>query len=172
MISRARKKFFAGVIGVATVAAVCTAVNAASAAPAPAGADEATPPSAVETFEYPNAAKILKDRGIILRKGDGHIVLADCNVSRDIVVNSTALDNVDRGRYCFKVTGTGKSGYLALEIPKVVTIGAGDYAVEAKVTADSQTTKVEVPKNDMASVGQGSSRPGGAAVLVELRVTA
>ncbi|MCC3774088.1 hypothetical protein K6I33_002307 [Streptomyces sp. UNOB3_S3] len=138
---------------------------------APASADEEQLSYAVENFEYPNAAKILQERGIILRKGDGHIVLGDCKTDEDIVVNSTSVNNADRGRYCFKVTGTGKTGYLTLEIPKVVTISAGDYAVRAKVTADSQTTTVDVPKNEMTSVGQGTTRPGGPAVLVELRVT-
>ncbi|MFB6572837.1 hypothetical protein, partial [Streptomyces noursei] len=141
------------------------------AAGAPQAADSAAPPYAVETFEYPGAAKILKERGIALRKGDGHIVLADCYASQDIVVNSTELNNVDRGRYCFKVTGTGKTGYLTLEIPDVITIAAGDYLVQANLTADGQTTSVKVSKNDTKSVGEGTNPPGNRSVLVELRVT-
>lgn len=169
VISRMRRRALAGIVGVAAIVAASAAVSVATAAPAP--TDEEQLSYAVEEFEYPNAAKLLQERGIILRKGDGRIVLGDCKTDEDIVVNSTALDNPDRGRYCFKVTGTGKTGYLTLEIPKVVTISAGDYAVRAKVTADSQTTTVDVPKNVMASVGQGAARPGGPAVLVELRVT-
>ncbi|MEU2854977.1 hypothetical protein [Streptomyces syringium] len=168
MIFRLRRKLLAGVAGIVVVGTVGTAVNAAA---APGPADGATQSYAVETFDYPNAAKILKERGIALRKGDGHILLADCAATHDIVVSTTALDNVDRGRYCFKVTGTGKTGYLTLEIPKVVTIGTGDYNVQAKLTADSETTTVDVPKNDMTSVGQGTQKGGGPAVLVELRVT-
>ncbi|MFB1044436.1 hypothetical protein [Streptomyces chrestomyceticus] len=143
-----------------------------SAAAAPGTADEATLPYSVETFDYPNAAKILKERGIALRKGDGHIVLAkDCNVTQDIAILTSDVGNPDRGRYCFKVTGTGKTGYLTLEIPKVLVIKTADYHVQASVTADGTTTSVDVPKNQKASVGEGTNPPGGPAVLVELRVT-
>ncbi|MEU7167402.1 hypothetical protein AB0A70_22615 [Streptomyces morookaense] len=170
MISCARRKLLAGAVGVAVVVAIGSAVGVATAAPASSD-DEKQLSYAVENFEYPNAAKILQERGIILRKGDGHIVLGDCKTDEDIIVNGTALDNPDRGRYCFKVTGTGKTGYLTLEIPKVVTISAGDYGIRANVTADGATTTVDVPKNDMKSVGEGMARPSGPAVLVELRVT-
>ncbi|WP_372407415.1 hypothetical protein [Streptomyces luteireticuli] len=127
----------------------------------------------METFEYPNAAKILKERGITLHKGDGHILLADCGLTQDIVVLSTRIDepNPDRGRYCFKVTGTGRSGYLSLEIPKVISISTGDYLVRANVTADGRTTTVDVPRNETKPVGQGTNPPGSPAVLVDLRVT-
>ncbi|MGO4463813.1 hypothetical protein AB4039_42145, partial [Streptomyces sp. M-16] len=40
-------------------------------------ADEG-PGYAIEDFGYPNADKILAERGITLKRGDGHIVLADC----------------------------------------------------------------------------------------------
>ncbi|RLU87633.1 hypothetical protein CTZ27_23050 [Streptomyces griseocarneus] len=127
----------------------------------------------METFEYPNAAKILKERGIALRKGDGHILLSDCATTSDIVVwsNRNEEPNPDRGKYCFKVTGSGKSGYLSLEIPKVFLVSTGDHAVRASLVADGKSWDIDVAKNDGKSVSQGSPSPGSATVLVELRVT-
>ncbi|AZQ71327.1 hypothetical protein EKH77_08970 [Streptomyces luteoverticillatus] len=160
----------AGFIGTASV--IAGGYTFAVAAPAPAPTDEAAPPTAVETFSYPNADKILKEKGIVLRKGDGHILLADCKTSTDIVVGTR--QNAE-GRYCFKVTGNGKSGYLALEIPETFNIKTADYAVRAKVTAEGTTDTVDVPKNGFKGVGEGKPAteggPGAPTVLVELRVT-
>lgn len=36
------------------------------------------PPVAVEDFSYPQADKVFALTGLILKGGDGHIVLADC----------------------------------------------------------------------------------------------
>ncbi|MDT0453796.1 hypothetical protein [Streptomyces hesseae] len=131
-------------------------------------AEEADPPYTVETFEYPNAAKILKEQGIALHKGDGHILLADCKISTDIQVFTR---HNKEGRYCFKVTGTGKTGYLSLEIPQAFNVTTGDYAVRASVTADGKTSIVDIPKNDVRAIGEGTNPPGSPASLVELRVT-
>lgn len=171
MIPRARRSLFAGVIVSAVAVFGISTFNVASASPDPVS-DEALS-FTTETFAYPNAEKILKERGIVLRKGDGHIVLADCTVSRDIEVLSTRREepNPDKGRFCFKVTGTGKTGYLALEIPKVHHLSTGDFAVKASLTADGKTQEVSVDKYDDASVGEGTKVPGSPTVLVELRVT-
>lgn len=170
MIPRARRVLFAGIVASVTAAVGISTLNVASASPDPASDDSLS--FTAETFAYPNAAKILKERGIILRKGDGHIILADCSASRDIEVLSTRTDepNPDRGRFCFKVTGTGKAGYLALEIPKVHHLSTGDFAIHASLTADGKTQEVSVPKYDDASVGEGTKVPGSPTVLVELRV--
>lgn len=151
--------------GVVAVTSLCSGALAPEAVADPSPAGESPLSSAVETFNYPNAAKILKEKGIALRKGDGHILLADCNVSKDIQVFST---HTDEGRYCFRVTGSGKSGYLSLEIPDSFIVMVGDYAVRASVTSEGVTSTVEVPKNKQRSVGEGEG--GSPAVLVELRV--
>lgn len=166
MIPRVRRTLVAGAIAVASLAPGALTPSIAIAAPGP--TDDPIPPSAVETFEYPNAAKILKEKGIALRKRDGHILLAECTVSTDIQVFTR--HNME-GRYCFKVTGTGKSGYLSLEIPMTFSVVTGEYAVRASVTADGSTSTVDVPKNNSRSVGEGTVPPGPPAVLVELRVT-
>lgn len=166
MIPRVRRTLTAGAIAVASLVSGALAPGVATAAPGP--ADDPIPPSAVETFEYPNAAKILKEKGIALRKGDGHILLAECSVSTDIQVFTR---HNSEGRYCFKVTGTGKAGYLSLEIPETFIVATGEYAVRASVTAEGNTSTVDVPKNNSRSVGEGAVPPGPPAVLVELRVT-
>ncbi|MEV5138594.1 hypothetical protein AB0K71_23550 [Streptomyces syringium] len=158
-----------GVIGAVSIVMGASTLGVAAAAPQP--GDDAVLRPAVETFDYPNAARILKERGIALRKGDGHILLADCNAYDDIVVLSSRIDEPN-ARYCFRVTGTGKTGYLSLEIPKVHNIATRDFAVRATLTADGKTENVSVAKNDMEAVGQGTNPPGAPAVLVELRVTA
>ncbi|MFF7684757.1 hypothetical protein ACFZB6_01220 [Streptomyces syringium] len=175
MILRTRRMLTAGAIGAASAIASVSALGIATAAPTPASAsaDDATPPSAVETFKYPNAEKILKEQGIVLRKGDGHILLADCKVSKDIQVGTSLIHpgQSEQGTYCFKVTGTGKSGYLSLEIPTVYNIMTGDVAVKANLIAEGKSQTVAVPKNDGVGVGTGAPVPGAPPVLVELRVT-
>lgn len=128
------------------------------------------PPVAVEDFNYPGAAGIKTSRGITLKKGDGHIVLADCDTSLDqIRVYAVEDDTVGReGSYCFRATA--KSGYLTLELPRVFALEAGAHPISADLTANGETTTVAVAKDGFESVGEGTV--GGArSVLVEIRVT-
>ncbi|MGA5130731.1 hypothetical protein [Streptomyces blastmyceticus] len=131
------------------------------------------PPSIVETFEYPGAAKILKEQGIALRKGDGHIVLADCRMSSDIRVMTEFKHpgQTQQGTYCFKVTGTGKAGWLTLEVPQVYMVSTGDYALDVKVDSNAGREQVKVAKNDYKGVGKGADPSNDATTLIELRVT-
>lgn len=131
--------------------------------PSPASAS-AEMPYAVETFEYPGAAKIQKEQGITLSTGDGHIVLADCAVTHDITVKS----RTGQKDYCFAVTG--KKGYLALELKSAYGMWTQDFAVTAKVTADGKDTYVNAPRNDYTPFGEAGDT-GQSSVLVELRVT-
>ncbi len=176
MIPRARGKLLsAGAVTTAVLVTGLTALTGGYAVAAPTTGDDDLPPYAVETFEYPNAAKILKEQGITLRKGDGHIVLADCldPAGKDIQV-STSLRHPGQtvpGRYCFKVTGAGKTGYLSLEVPRVYNVMTGDVAVQASLTADKKTESVNVGKNDMKGFDSTNGTPDGYPVLVELRVT-
>ncbi|MFF8383908.1 hypothetical protein [Streptomyces kanasensis] len=127
---------------------------------------------AVENFDYPHASQILTEQGIKLIKGDGHILVADCAEAADIKVQTSLIHpgQTTRGQYCFKVTGSGKSGFLALELPKVYNIITGDVAVSADVTADGTKQTVEVAENGIKGVGVAGTPPTGPAVLVELRV--
>ncbi|GAA2920259.1 hypothetical protein GCM10020221_15590 [Streptomyces thioluteus] len=89
--------------GFASTAAARPVPNAASAAAGAAAVDDEMP-FAVEKFEYPGAAKILQERGITLRKGDGRILLADCSASHDVMVKSRT------GQQGLLLHGQGQAG--------------------------------------------------------------
>ncbi|AEW92861.1 MULTISPECIES: hypothetical protein [Streptomycetaceae] len=153
----------------------------ASADPAPSPSPSASaapgsdvPPSAVEDFSYPNAAKIQQVKGIKLIKGDGHIMLADCDASAQQIKVLTVKSSTanQQGAYCFKATA--KNGYLTLELPRVFALETDDHPISARLTPQGNqqapATTVSVDKNGYQSVGEGVA--GGApAVLVEIRVT-
>ncbi|MFI2203752.1 hypothetical protein ACH47Z_23830 [Streptomyces sp. NPDC020192] len=128
------------------------------------------PPVAVEDYGYPQADRILAEKGIKLKKGDGHILLADCDLAaQQIRVQTVKDESVGRqGTYCFKALG--KSGRLTLELPRVFAVETTDHPVSADLTAGGETTTVNVAQDSIAPVGEGTA--GGArSVLVELRVT-
>ncbi|MFE6866275.1 hypothetical protein ACFVFS_06935, partial [Kitasatospora sp. NPDC057692] len=118
-------------------------------------------------------ARLLTERKITLKQGDGHIRLKEgvenntvtaCQAANDIFVES----RLDKNGYCFTVTGT--SGYLAMELPEVYMLWTEDRSVSAKLVASGQEKLVSVGPNTAQPVGEGL--PGGQrSVLVELRVT-
>ncbi|MFI5806029.1 hypothetical protein [Streptomyces sp. NPDC051561] len=175
MVSFARKALIAGfsscAIGLAGLTTFAFAQEAptSEAKPVPVAAAEASMPTAVEDFAYPDAAQVLTDRGITLKKGDGHLTLVDCAAAHDILVESLA--NIADAKFCFKATST--SGYLTMEVPDVFAIYTKTaHSVRAQLTAEGETTTVNVPKNDWAQVGEGDSSTGNKpSVLVELRIT-
>ncbi|MFF4602737.1 LamG-like jellyroll fold domain-containing protein [Streptomyces sp. NPDC001339] len=127
------------------------------------------PGYAIEDFTYPGADKIKEEKGIALKRGDGHITLAEC-------ASSTGLFEVmsrKNGKTCFRITGN--SGYLALEIPAVFTVkGSVDHAVDLTLTAPDNTKRVvEVPKNDKnewTPVGESDDPERREHMLVEISV--
>lgn len=159
--------FFAAVIGIPlAVADDSAAPEVVAAAPQPAD----VPPVAVEDHNYPGAAAVLANRGITLKKGDGHILLVDCDAASDqIRVYSVADDATGReGDYCFRATA--KSGFLTLELPRVFALETGKHPISADLTTNGETTTVKVAEGAFESVGEGTA--GGArSVLVEIRVT-
>ncbi|MFI7103779.1 hypothetical protein ACIBK8_31065 [Streptomyces sp. NPDC050161] len=174
MIPRVRKTLIAGVIGAVTAIAGATTLAVAEAAPQRTDSAVqqagATPPPAVEDFAYPDADRILKESGLKLIKGDGHILLADCDASPDFDVMAEKANHTPVN-HCFKVTG--KTGYLSLEIPKINSIweNAG-HAARATVSTEGKTKTVTLKKNDITPLGEGDLSTGGKeATLLELRVT-
>ncbi|MFE7313070.1 hypothetical protein ACFU7T_08160 [Streptomyces sp. NPDC057555] len=170
-----RNALLVGVIGTATAFAGVATIAAAQAAPQPVntiaqqGAADDTPPSAVEDFEYPNAAKLLKEKGIKLGRGDGHILLSECT-GANILVRTTHT-SADNYKYCFKATG--KKGYLTLEVPEVFSVDSKGPAFQATVTSEGQKKTVHVAEGASKAVGVGDLDPGSSgkpAVLIELRV--
>ncbi|MFJ2557760.1 MULTISPECIES: hypothetical protein [unclassified Streptomyces] len=133
-------------------------------------ADDGIPPAAVEDYSYPGAAGIEASRGIKLKKGDGRILLADCDLSAS-QIRVLTVEDPSAGRdeiYCFRATS--KTGYLTLELPRVFALETVDHPISADLTAEGKTQTVAVPKGGYQSVGEGTI--GGArSVLVEIRVT-
>ncbi|WP_308312433.1 hypothetical protein [Streptomyces sp. ISL-11] len=127
-----------------------------------AGSGDTDMPFAVEKFEYPDSAKILKEKGIELYKGDGRITLTDCSNTHDIEVRSRV------GKFCFAVKG--KQGRLLLKLPDAYGIWTEDHPVQAKITVDGKDTLIDAPKNDYKPFGESVDTTK-RAVLLELRVT-
>ncbi|MEV5510721.1 hypothetical protein [Streptomyces orinoci] len=167
-ISRAPKGTVMGIF--AAIAACIGFASAAVAQPAPQPKPAPAPASgpsdmsyAVETFAYPNAAQILKEQGITLYTGDGHIMLTNCSAAHDITVKAR-----DAGKdFCFAVTG--KKGYLSLNLPGAYGIWTQDYAVTATITSDGKDTVVNAPKNTYTGFGEGDQQKHAPSVLVTLR---
>ncbi|MEU8545799.1 hypothetical protein AB0C81_02120 [Streptomyces roseoverticillatus] len=124
MFSRARNLL------ISSVGAAAVVLGAA--APGMAAGDDALP-HAIETLDYPGAAKIYKERGIKLERGDGHLILGDCKTVSDIVVFTDKQDGPDQGKHCFKVTGSSKTARLTLRIEGVTAVSAGRYDIKAVV---------------------------------------
>ncbi|MEV7941714.1 trypsin-like serine protease [Kitasatospora sp. NPDC088264] len=120
---------------------------------------------AVESFSYPDAEKILADRKITLKAGDGHIQLADCASGPglfQLLSRATTPSQV-----CFTITGP--TGYLAMEIPKVYDIRGDAHTVKATLNTAGRITTFDVPKNKWTGLGEGASAD--ATTLLELNAT-
>ncbi|WP_053728810.1 hypothetical protein [Streptomyces sp. WM6378] len=174
---RARKALISGAVGAAAAATALVAFTAAEAAPRSAAAAAATTtaadmPSTVETFAYPNAAKILADQKIVLKRGDGRILLTDCASAWDIQVES----RTGGVYFCFAVSG--KQGYLTMELPDTYGIWTKEHPVKATLTAksDGEQSVVNAPAAEAGQetgytpVGE-TGNIGKRSALVELRVT-
>ncbi|WP_199811697.1 hypothetical protein [Streptomyces sp. NRRL S-340] len=126
---------------------------------------EEGPGYAIEDFGYPNADKILAERGITLKRGDGHILLADCTSATDLMeVWARANDKI-----CFRVTG--KAGYLTLEIPSVYAVKGNSYSAQVDMTTGTEEKSFDVNKNAWTPVGESADEKGREFMLMEIRTT-
>ncbi|WP_329457311.1 hypothetical protein [Streptomyces sp. NBC_01497] len=125
-------------------------------------ADDA-PGYAVEDFAYPGADKILAEKNIVLKRGDGHITLADCEDG----TGQLQFWSRKNEEVCFEVKGD--SGWLTLEIPSVYGVNGNDYATQVDMTTGDETKTFDVPKNQFAPIGQSADPDGRDFVLVEIR---
>ncbi|WP_432133250.1 hypothetical protein [Streptomyces sp. bgisy154] len=124
------------------------------------------PGYAVEDFNYPGADQILAEKGITLKRGDGHITLADCVTGTgQLEVWARSKDKV-----CFDVTGT--SGWLTLEIPSVYGVRGNDYATQVDMTTGTEEKSFDVAKNSWTPVGESADEQGREFMLVEIRTSA
>ncbi|KOV61035.1 hypothetical protein [Streptomyces sp. MMG1121] len=125
------------------------------------------PGYAVDDLGYPGADKIKAAQGIVLKRGDGHITLADCS-------SGTGLMEVwsrSNQKICFRTTGT--SGWLTLEIPSVYGVkGSADHAADVSLTAaDNTQQQVEVTKGQWTAVGESADPQAREFVLMEIRTS-
>ncbi|WP_158888833.1 hypothetical protein [Amycolatopsis anabasis] len=127
---------------------------------------EDTPPPTEENYDYPGAEKIFQERGILLRKGDGHILLVDCGNRNDLVEAWSR----SKGRFCFQVSGS--TGYLSMELPQAYLLKADSHVIQATITIKDRTDSVTVPKTEFKSIGEGADPNSPPATLLELKATA
>ncbi|MFJ6637082.1 hypothetical protein ACIQMR_38075 [Streptomyces sp. NPDC091376] len=166
-ITRARKTLLAGLTAAIAAGLGATALAAPQTVPsAPRAAGDM--PLAVEDFNYPGADKVLAERNITLKRGDGHIVLTDItDVGQCLADPSNLLVESFLGKFCFRTNA--KTGYLTLELPKAFSLWTGDQPVQATLTAEGEETVVNAPANDLTAVGVGGGTDQ-QSTLVELRL--
>jgi hypothetical protein len=168
--------------GLAAGLAALTGTALAVVAGQPASADT-PPPSIVEDYSYPGAAKILAEQNVKLISGDGHILLADCatapvgNVGLlKVFTEDETIGSGGLGRVCFKITGT--TGYLALQVPAVYEIrgdgqqsGYGHHVTASVRSDDGDSADVAVNPSGSTQVGHGIGDGVSPTTLLQLKVT-
>ncbi|MCF3963568.1 hypothetical protein L1885_18290 [Streptomyces fuscigenes] len=152
-----------GIAGGAADGAGAVSAHAGGASVAPA-ADDA-PGYAVEDFNYPNADKILAEKHITLKRGDGHITLADCADG----TGQLQFYSLKNNEVCFDVKG--QSGWLTLEVPSVYGVGSNDYTTQVDMTTGDDQQTFDVAKNTFVPIGQSADPQGRDFTLVEIRST-
>ncbi|WP_254405369.1 hypothetical protein [Streptomyces sp. AC627_RSS907] len=168
---RRKKTLIARALGAAAVAgalawaALASGTQGGADSPAVAVADEA-PGYAVEDFNYPQADKILAERGIVLKRGDGHITLADCGSGTGLL-QVMARRNAET--ICFRTVGD--SGWLTLEIPAVYIVKGNDYATQVEMTVGDEEKSFDIEKNTWTPVGESADEQGREHLLVEIRTS-
>ncbi|MFF4189318.1 hypothetical protein ACFYZ9_39640 [Streptomyces sp. NPDC001691] len=166
-ISRVRKMLLTGLVSAFAVTATALgAAHAVTGSPSPAAAaasDEM--PSTTEDFNYPDAAKIQAEKGITLKRGDGHIVLSSCDGTEDIKV----LSKTGQKDYCFAVKA--KAGYVTLELARAYGIWTKAAPVKTTIKdPDGDTTVINAPANAFTGYGEATAERIPTS-LIELRVT-
>ncbi|MEE1821500.1 trypsin-like serine protease [Streptomyces sp. BE20] len=133
----------------------------------PAGATPtAAAPFVVEDGSYPDADRILAERGVRLKAGNGNIVLAPCAPGGGL------LRIMARGRddLCFRMTGA--TGYLSLEVPRVHGIQSdGVRDVSVAMSVDGAGTSFTVDRHLWTAVGEAADPQGRAHTLLEITAT-
>ncbi|WP_216215983.1 hypothetical protein [Amycolatopsis aidingensis] len=129
-------------------------------------APEGGQPGIVEDYEYPGADQILEERGITLKRGDGRILLVECDDSNELM----EVWSRSKGRFCFSIAPQG--GYLALEVPEVYGAKGDDHSIEVTVTNRDRIETYDVSRNGWTPIGEGDDPDNGPATLLEIRADA
>ncbi|MCX4231818.1 hypothetical protein [Streptomyces ortus] len=127
---------------------------------------DGTPGYAVEDYNYPQADKILAEKNLVLKRGDGHITLADCAAGTGQL---ELLARNNTSKICFKVVGN--EGWLTLEIPSVYSVKGNDYSTTVDMTVGAEEKTYEIDKNTWTPVGEAADTEGREHMLVEIRTT-
>lgn len=130
----------------------------------PAAAQEDAQPAVAETFDYPDAARILAEHRIELLKGDGHVLFTPNCGQTDVVQVWTYLE---ADPHCFTVSGP--SGYVRLELAGAYGVRANSQRITAVAAVDGTTKEVKAEPGQWRGIGEGAGE--GDAVLLELRST-
>ncbi|MFJ8748837.1 hypothetical protein ACIREO_05800 [Streptomyces sp. NPDC102441] len=132
---------------------------------APVAAADELPPVAVEDFAYPGADDIFAERGIRLKSGDGHILLADCAPGTgQVEVWARGM-----GTFCFETTGN--SGFLSLELPRVYAVVGNDYSLQVDMEAEGEASSFDVARNSWTPVGETADPEARDHTLLEIHST-
>ncbi|MFC5721004.1 hypothetical protein ACFP1Z_12580 [Streptomyces gamaensis] len=129
---------------------------------APASDDTAQIPAAIEDFSYPDADKILAEKNLKLKRGDGNIMLAECGSSPDLLKFIAR----DRDDFCFRVKGS--KGYLSLEVPAVTGVQTKEHTAHVEMTVDKKSKSYDIGKNKWQGIGETTDPTGREHVLVEI----
>ncbi|MFI1015328.1 hypothetical protein [Streptomyces sp. NPDC020965] len=167
-MTRARKALLASLTASIAAAVGMTGLGISHADPQPRAAAPAAAemPYAVEDYIHPGADRIQQEQQILLKRGDGNIMLVACEGTTDIMVKS----RVGAKEFCFDVKA--KKGYLTLELADAFGIWTEAYAVKATITpADGagKKTVIDAPANGYKPFGEGVEG-GERSILLELRV--
>ncbi|MEV4434204.1 hypothetical protein [Streptomyces sp. NPDC049585] len=126
--------------------------------------------STVEYLDYPQAEKIFQERGIKLKRGDGHITLVACGSRPGLIeIYARAMQNLDPvggGKYCFRVTS--KSGYLSMEVPRVYGAMGNDYDVTLNMATADEQKPFKLNKGAWTPVGKSADEANREFTLLEI----
>jgi hypothetical protein len=147
--------------GAATLFGVAGSATAGSTSKASVAADE--PTSIVETYDYPDAAKILAERDILLKRGDGHLVLTDCVAGGDFI----QVRSRGRDPFCFKASAAG--AWVTLELSDAFLVFSDStHTTVADFTVNGVSDSATVAPGGAEGIGEGGSPNGDSAVLLKL----
>ncbi|GAA5060827.1 hypothetical protein [Streptomyces similanensis] len=124
------------------------------------------PGYAIEDFNYPGADRILREQGITLKRGDGHITLTDCTTGTGLI---QIMARRQTNPICFRTTGT--TGWLTLEIPAVYIVKGNDYTTQVDMTVGGQEKTFDIEKNTWTAVGESADDQGREYMLMEIKTT-
>ncbi|GAA0488584.1 secreted protein [Paractinoplanes deccanensis] len=145
-----------------TAGAVLGGAGAVAATRADAAAAAEETASLVEDFAYPGAEKILADRDILLKKGDGRLLLTDCAVGADLI----QVRSRGRDPFCFEAAGSG--AWVTMELSDAFLVFSdSEHTTVADYTVDGVSDSAVVEPGGAAGIGEGQTE-GSSAVLLKL----